>query len=146
MKHKGLIIATIAFFLIVNTTYFWEGKLGLFAMPAFLILVLVYFILGIALLRQLFFAFKEKFADKFRLTTLGILAAVLGLTFFFPSGIINFDRTDDDKRFFVDDLFVTRHICQCTVSGSAFVYRFIQFIFYNPQNVSSRVTEIFEPN
>jgi hypothetical protein len=96
MKHKGLIIATIAFFLIVNTTYFWEGKLGLFAMPAFLILVLVYFILGIALLRQLFFAFKEKFADKFRLMTLGILAAVLGLTFFFPFGIINFDRISGD--------------------------------------------------
>jgi hypothetical protein len=92
MKHKGLIITTIAFFLAVNTTYFWEGKLGLFAMPAFLILVLFYLGLAIALLRQLYFAFKEKFADKLRLVTLGLITTVLCLTFIFPFGIITFDR------------------------------------------------------
>jgi hypothetical protein len=96
MKQKGLIIITIAFFLIVNTTYFWEGKLGLFAMPTFLILVLVYLGLAIVLLRQLYFVFKEKFADKFRLLTLGLLAAVLSLTFFFPFGVIDFDRLSGD--------------------------------------------------
>lgn len=96
MKHKGLIITTIVFFLTVNTTYFWEGKLGLFAMPAFLILVLIYFGLAIALLRQLYFAFKEKFVDKFRLLIVGLVATILCLTFFFPFGVINFDRLSGD--------------------------------------------------
>jgi len=96
MRQKGLIITTIAFFLTVNTTYFWVGKLGLFAMPAFLILVLVYVGLVIVLLRQLYFAFQEKFSNKFWQVTVGLIATVLSLTFFFPFGVINFDRLSGD--------------------------------------------------
>ncbi len=96
MKQKGLIITTIAFFLTVNTTYFWEGKLGHFAMPAFLVLVLVCAGLVIVLLRQLYFVFQEKFANKFRLITVGLIATFLCLTFFFPFGVINFDRLSGD--------------------------------------------------
>jgi hypothetical protein len=92
MKYKGLIITTIAFFLAVNTTCFWEGKLRLFAVPPFLVLIAVYFVLVIALLRQLYFAFKERFADRFRLMALGLMATVLCLAFLFPFGFINFDR------------------------------------------------------
>ncbi|MFM2359398.1 MAG: hypothetical protein RLY16_1391, partial [Bacteroidota bacterium] len=47
----GLIITTIIFFLLVNTTYYWEGKLGFFVVPVFALLVAVYFGLAIALLR-----------------------------------------------------------------------------------------------
>lgn len=92
MKNRGLIITSIVFFLSVNTTYYWEGELGLYAMPAFFILVLVFFGLAIALLRQLFFAIKERFIDKRRFLTLALLTTVLGLTFLFPFGFINFDK------------------------------------------------------
>ena len=92
MKYKGLIIVTIIFFLAINTSYFWEGELGLLAMPALLILVLVYIGLAIVFLMQLVFAIRERFADKHRILTLGILTLVLCLTFLFPNGLINFDK------------------------------------------------------
>jgi len=92
MKQKGLFIATILFFLIVNTNYFWEGKLGFFAFPVDFLLVIAYLILGVLLLRQLFFAFKEKFKDKQGLVIIGTLVAVLTMTFLKPNGLINFDK------------------------------------------------------
>lgn len=94
MKNKGLIITTIIFFLIVNTTYYWEGKLGLFAIPVFLLLVVIYFGLAISLLRQIYFAFKEKLLDKSRLFYIGLLTLVLALTFFRPFGLVNFDKLE----------------------------------------------------
>jgi len=97
LKNKGLIITAIIFFLIVNTTYYWEGKLGLFAFPAFLILVIIYFGLVIALLRQLNFVIIEKFKYKSRLLNIGLLILVLTLTFFKPFGLINFDKLEGDN-------------------------------------------------
>lgn len=76
----------------VNTTYYWEGKLELFAFPTFLLLVIVYFGLGIALIKQIFFLIKEKFADKQRLLKVGFLTVVLVLTFYKPFGLIDFDK------------------------------------------------------
>ena len=80
----------------MNTTYYWEGKLGLFAIPAFLVLFLVFLGLAIALLRQIYFAFREELTDKHRLLTISLLTAVLCLTYFFPFGFINFDRLSGD--------------------------------------------------
>ncbi|MGX7686025.1 hypothetical protein ACWA1C_02575 [Flectobacillus roseus] len=97
MKNKGLIITTIIFFLTVNTTYYWEGKLGLFAFPAFLILVVIYLGLGLALIRQIYFAVKEKFADKTRLINIGLLTIVLTPTFLKPFGLIDFDKIEGDN-------------------------------------------------
>lgn len=97
MKNKVLLITTIIFFLTVNTSYYWEGKLGLYAFPAFLILVVVYFGLGIALLRQIYFAIKEKPTNKIRLFIIGLLTIVLTLTYLRPFGLVNFDKiTDED--------------------------------------------------
>jgi hypothetical protein len=79
---------------LVNTTYYWEGKLGLFAFPAFLLLVVVYVGLGIALIRQIYFLIKEKFADKQRLLKVGFLTVVLALTFYKPFGLIDFDKLE----------------------------------------------------
>ena len=91
MRNKGLIITTIVFFLLVITTYYWDRKLGFFALLAFLILVVVFIGLGIELLRQLHLAFKEKFKDKQRLLTIGLLTIVLCFTFLKQFGLINFD-------------------------------------------------------
>ena len=92
MKNKGLIISTILFFLIVNTNYFWEGKLGIVAFPVFLILVLVFIVLSILLLGQLIKGIKERFSDKTRNVTIGIIATILILIFLKPNGLINFDK------------------------------------------------------
>lgn len=97
MKSKGLIITIIIFFLIVNTTYYWKGKLGLFAFPMFLILAVIYLGLGIALIRQIYFSFKEEFADKKRLIDIGFLMLVLILTFLRPFGLIDFDKLEGDN-------------------------------------------------
>ena len=97
MKNKGLLITTIIFFLIVNSTYYWEGKLGLFAFPAFLILVIVFLGLGVALIRQIYFLVKEKFADKKRLINIGLLTLVLTLTFLKPFGLTDFDKLEGDN-------------------------------------------------
>jgi hypothetical protein len=92
LKNKGLIISTIVFFLIVNTSYFWEGRLGILAFPAFFILVVVYVGLLIGFFRQLYFAIIEKFTDRKRIVVLSLMTIVLILTFFNPSGLIDFDR------------------------------------------------------
>ncbi|MBP6023036.1 hypothetical protein [Ferruginibacter sp.] len=92
MKNKGLIISTIIFFLLVNTTYYWESKLGLVAFPAFLFLVIVFFVLLILLLRQIILAIKEKFSERQRLLIIAILTTVLALAFFKPAGLIDFEK------------------------------------------------------
>lgn len=97
MKNKGIIITTIIFFLTVNTTYYWEGKLGLFAFPAFLILAVIYLGLGVVLIKQIYFLVKEKFTDKTRLINIGLLAIVLTLTFLRPFGLIDFDKLEGNN-------------------------------------------------
>jgi hypothetical protein len=92
LKNKGLYITTIIFFLLFNTTYYWEGKIGFFAIPAFVLLVAVYFGLSIALLRQIYFSFKEKFKQNHRFILIGLLTTVLLLTYFKPLGIVDFDK------------------------------------------------------
>ncbi|HEX7902322.1 MAG TPA: hypothetical protein VF487_00485 [Chitinophagaceae bacterium] len=94
MKIKGLIITTLVFFLLVNTSYYWEGKLGLFAVPAFLLLATVYLGLTIALLRQLYLTFKERFVQRRRFIVIVLLTTVLLSTLFKPMGIIDFDRLE----------------------------------------------------
>lgn len=83
--------------MIINTTYYWEGKLGLLAFPVFLFLAAVYLGLIIALIRQLFISIKEKLNNKSRLVIIGLLTLVLALTFYKPFGIINFDKLEGEN-------------------------------------------------
>jgi hypothetical protein len=92
MKYKVVITVSVIFFLIVNTSYFWEGKLGLLAMPAFLILLLIYLGLGIALIRHLIFAIRERFQNKLRMFIVILLLSVLSITFLKPHGLVDFDK------------------------------------------------------
>ena len=94
MKNKRLIIATITFFLLVNTTYYWEATLGLFAFPALLVLVIIYLVLVIALARQIYLGLKDRFAEKRSFLTIGLLIIVLSLTFYKPFGLIDFERLE----------------------------------------------------
>jgi hypothetical protein len=77
--------------------YFWEAKLGLYAFPVFLILVVIYLGLGIALVIQIYFLIKEKLTDKKRLITIGLLTFVILVTFLRPFGIIDFDKLEGEN-------------------------------------------------
>lgn len=97
MKRKGLLIATIIFFLLVNTTYFWEGKMGIFAMLTFVFLIVYFLVLTVVLLGQLYHSIQEKFANKQRLGLIGLMTFVLLLTFLYPNGLINFEKLESDN-------------------------------------------------
>ena len=92
MKNKILLLTTFILLLIVNTTFFWEGKFGSFAMILSLILVIVYGVLIISLLYQIYLAIREKFNCKQRLISISIVAVVLILIYIRPDGIINFEK------------------------------------------------------
>ena len=92
MKNKILLLTAFILLLIVNTTFFWEGKFGSFAMILSLILVIVYGVLIISLLYQIYLAIREKFNCKQRLISISIVAVVLILIYIRPDGIINFEK------------------------------------------------------
>ena len=112
MKRKGLLIATIFFFLIVNTSYFWESRLGMFFIPIFLIIIIYFLVLAILLLRQFIFAFKEKFIDKQRIIVIAAMAFVLATSFLFPTGLINFSAFESE------DLLIAQRkgVANCTLT------------------------------
>lgn len=112
MKSRKLLIAPIAFFLLVNTSYYWEGKLGLFSMLTLLLLFFSFFILAILLIWQIGLAFSEKFKDKNRLLLIGVLAVVLTLTLYKPNGLIDFDSIDGEN------LLIAQYegVANCTVT------------------------------
>jgi hypothetical protein len=97
MKNKVLLLTTILFFLIVNTTYYWQGKLGILAFPFFLVLVVVYLVFLIALIRQIYVALDEKFANKQRLLTVCLMIIILGLIVYRPLGLIDFDKLEGEN-------------------------------------------------
>ncbi len=127
VKHKGLYIATIIFFLLVNTTYYWEGKMGMLAMVTFLLLILYFLVLTVLLLGQTFFAIREKSKNRQRLFLIGLMTVVLGLSFFYPGGLINFDKFERDSLLIAqregaancmttlklrdDNTFIERNVC-----------------------------------
>jgi hypothetical protein len=92
VKNKTLWSATLAFFLIIQTVYFWEGKTGLFAFPIITGLCIFYLILFFLLVQQLVLLTKKKFKEKQRIYISSTLAIVLISTAFFPSGIIDFEK------------------------------------------------------
>lgn len=94
MKHKGLFIATILFFLLVNTAYYWEGNLGMIALLTLFLLILCFLILTFLLIKQIYLSRRENFKDKQRFILIGFMALLLALTFFFPTGLISFEKFD----------------------------------------------------
>lgn len=92
MRHKALYIATIIFFIGVNTTYFWEGDLGVYSMLSFLLPCLYFIILLGCLIAQLFFLGKENANKKPRIVLILFMTTILGLTVVFSGGIIPFSK------------------------------------------------------
>ena len=92
MKYKVLLISTIIFFLLINTTYYWEGKLGIFAMLSTLLIIISFLTLAVLLFKQIYLSIKEKFKDKQRIIVIVILFLTLTLSLLFPEGLVNFER------------------------------------------------------
>jgi hypothetical protein len=92
MKHKGLIISIVIFFLLINTSYYWEGNIGFWAFPSFFGLIIFYLTLIILFLRQLYYTIKERFADKQRLFVVVLIFIALITTSLYPKGLINFEK------------------------------------------------------
>jgi len=92
LRNKGLILTSFFLFLIVNTNYFWEGILGILAFPFLIFRVVAFIILAIILLIQIRKGINEKFSDKKRVLTIGLVSLVLVLIYLKPYGIINFDK------------------------------------------------------
>jgi hypothetical protein len=92
VKNYPTLITAIIFFLILNTLYFWESKLGGYAMALALLLIIVGGVLAISLIYQLYLAIKEKLANRKRLISIVGISAVLILSFFYPYGLINYEK------------------------------------------------------
>jgi hypothetical protein len=93
LKRKKLLISAIIFFLVVNTSYFWSA---VFPFPwdllVFLLLVILYGVLVVALVLQVTYASEEKFRNKQRYATIAIVALVIFFVGYRPTGIIDFER------------------------------------------------------
>jgi hypothetical protein len=95
LRYKPLIIISLAFFIVVNTQYFWETELGfgliMIVYPALLILFITLFI---SLISQIYKAIRQKFKDKQQNIFILGISLVLGLTIFRPVGLIDFESFD----------------------------------------------------
>jgi hypothetical protein len=92
LNPKSTFITSVVFFIVINTSYYWEPKLGLLAFPSLALLLLIYMILLVIFLQHIFLIIKEKFANRQRITVNAVLFLVLVLTFFKPNGLIKFDK------------------------------------------------------
>lgn len=101
MKQNSEIIFTIIFFLLLNTAYFWEGKLGFFSLVSFLILGLYWLFLVFLLFSHLLSAWKEKLLTQKRIFTIVLLVFVLTTSFLFPQGLIPFYKLESDNSLLI---------------------------------------------
>jgi hypothetical protein len=99
MKSKKVIIFSIVFFLLVNTSYFIEKLPGLWDLLVALLIIVGFFALSIILIGQLVRLFKEKGLDKSRVASTLILIVTLTLTWLFPTGIINYEDLRGEDLF-----------------------------------------------
>jgi hypothetical protein len=100
-KPKWLIIISVIFFAIVNTSYFWEKHIGSWSMLTFLLLMVVYLGLFIVLVLQITGLFKSKFSDIRKLVSCFILFFSLLLVAVFPGGVIDFEKIMEGEDLFV---------------------------------------------
>jgi hypothetical protein len=140
--------------------YYWEGKLGIFAFPAFALLVVVYLALVIALIRQIYFWIKGKFTEKQRLLKVGLLAVVLASVFYKPFGLVDFEKFEGNDLLIAeregaancmttlklkdDFTFKERSVCfgVTEIKGSYYIQN--DTIYFNNANVSWRGDEFYK--
>lgn len=92
MKTNKLTISTLLYFLIINTSYFWEGTLEIFTIPVFLFLFIIYLVFTFLLFKNSYLVLKESFKNPNRLLLVVLLILTLTTTFLKPFGLIDFER------------------------------------------------------
>jgi len=91
-SYVQVAIMALVLFILVNTMYFWEGHVGLWAIPVTLALFFYFLALAGLFIYQVVAAFKERFTNKARLLSLLLQVCVLVSLYFAPTGLIDFDR------------------------------------------------------
>lgn len=97
MKNKNLLLTVIIFFIIINTAYYWKGMIGFFIIPVFLILIIIYLVLVISLIRQIYFLIKAKVSNKSQLLNIGVITILLTLIYLKPFGVIDYEKFEADS-------------------------------------------------
>lgn len=88
MKNNILLIASILFFTVVNTTFLWSNWLGPAALILFMFMVIVYIIIGFLWFWVLFDLLGKDNKPRKDIIVLLFGAFVLGTSFLFPSGMV----------------------------------------------------------
>ncbi len=92
MKQKRIFIATLVFFLIINTANLWEGQLGMLHLVLSIFLFFYFLVISGFLVGQFFAVYDERFKDKRRLYLVFFMLFTLVSTGLYPGGLINFDK------------------------------------------------------
>jgi len=92
MKPKVINLISISFFLILNTQYFWEDKIGVLEMIINLLLLVTFFLLVLLLLYLILNSFFKNLKPYKSNISIFILALVLLSSFIKPHGIIDFEN------------------------------------------------------
>ncbi|MFT3919554.1 hypothetical protein [Cloacibacterium sp.] len=119
---------TLILFLIMNTSYFWEGEFGIFTIPIFIILFILFFLLLLELIRQIYISIRDKFTEKRRNYLLTFMFIILTLIFIKPRGIINFEKLEGENVYFAQ----AEGVANCTSTlklkkTNKFIYESICF-------------------
>lgn len=91
MRYKKIFLASILFFIVVHSRYFWTGKLGLFDFPIVLLLLFSFIFFTVVLILQIVLFIRENFNIS-RLYIILLLTSILLITAIKPFGIIDFDK------------------------------------------------------
>lgn len=92
MKYKKQIILSVVFFLLVQTTYFWEPWLEFLGLLLVFLLVIVLMTLAGLFISHLVMLIKERFRNRQRIIVASVLLVTVSSTFLKPGGLIDFDR------------------------------------------------------
>jgi hypothetical protein len=76
----------------LNTSYYWEGFLGGWNMLVLLFYVVIFLVLFITLLYQVYLIVKERVKNKQRLYLVFTIISLLSLSAYKPYGIINYEQ------------------------------------------------------
>lgn len=92
IQYKRLIILSVVFFLVVQTSYFWELWLEGLSVFLVLLLIIVWMTLAGLFISHLVLLIKERLRNRQRLVVTAVLFVAAGTTFLSPAGIIDYDR------------------------------------------------------
>lgn len=101
--HKSFKIdlaATLALFILLNTSQLWEGKLGGWAMLSTLGLFLAFLALFIRFSYHLYKLAREKGKNRYRLIIVSIMGLVLILAAYEPRGLVNYNLLYGERVFY----------------------------------------------